>query len=91
MHSKAVSKACPAKLVYKLICFTHHLKQSPVTVQAGRLKQKEPDKVKNRKSDDWHEFTDCVTVLLYKPSGRGQVASGYSWHEQIDFIAVGPT
>ena len=32
-----------SRLVYKLLCFTYHLRQSPVTVKAGRKKTKGTD------------------------------------------------
>ena len=63
---------------------THLLHLSPQTVTSdSKSRQTKANKVKNHKSDDWHEFA----VLLCKPSGCGQVASGYGWHEQIDLIA----
>ena len=52
-----------SRLVFKPICFTTHLRHSPVALKAGRQKQRKPDKVKNYENHDWHEAC-LLTALL---------------------------
>ena len=73
-----------SRLVYKLICFTPHLRQPTVALKAGRQKQE-------NQNHDWHEacFANCVTAHAKWVWSSG--VYGYGWRERIDSIAEGPT
>ena len=69
-HAKKCSQQ--SRLVFKLICFTPHLRQSPVALKAGR-QSKENQTISRTMKTTTGTRHALLTAFLRMPSGCGQV------------------